>query len=85
MRRVCIGSTNPVKTAAAKTAFAAVFPGEEFEFVGGDDHCHSQLLNRTVNAPSGVSDQPMSDAETLQGARSRVANAMKEARHRISP
>ncbi len=33
-----------------------------------------QLEAISVSVPSGVSDQPMSDAETLQGARNRVEN-----------
>eukprot|EP00048_Salpingoeca_helianthica_P002928 m.62306 g.62306 ORF g.62306 m.62306 type:complete len:192 (-) comp12395_c0_seq1:82-657(-) len=62
MPRVCIASANPVKTAAIRGAFLAVFPSEQFEFF-------------SVDVPSGVSDQPMGDEETLLGARNRVRNA----------
>ncbi|EGD75167.1 hypothetical protein PTSG_06820 [Salpingoeca rosetta] len=66
MKKVCVASTNPVKLRAVETAFKAAFKttGTEdaFEFV-------------TVKAPSGVSDQPMGDAETLTGAKNRVKNA----------
>lgn len=54
---------NPVKIAATQQGFERMFPEEVFEIVG-------------VNAPSGVSDQPMSDKETLLGATQRVENAM---------
>ena len=39
-----------------------MFPEEEFE-------------ERPVEVPSGVADQPMSDEETLTGAKNRVSNA----------
>jgi inosine/xanthosine triphosphatase len=42
--------------------FAQVFPAESFTVSG-------------LSVPSGVSDQPMSDAETLQGAVNRADNA----------
>lgn len=60
--KVAIASGNPVKIAAARAACAAVFPAEEIEFV-------------PVAARSGVSDQPMSDAETRAGAENRAAHA----------
>ena len=60
--RVVVASTNPVKLASAKLAFARVMPDTVCEFI-------------PVSAPSGVSDQPMSDAETLRGARGRVSSA----------
>ena len=39
--------------------------GEDFEFVG-------------ISVPSGVPDQPMSNNETLQGAKNRATNAQTE-------
>jgi inosine/xanthosine triphosphatase len=61
---IVVASTNPVKIAAARQGFAALFSQATLEVDG-------------VNVPSGVSDQPMSDAETLQGARQRAANARR--------
>lgn len=61
---IAVGSKNPVKIAAALKAFEVMFPDQAFEAVGYD-------------ADSGVSDQPMSDAETLQGAKNRAAAALK--------
>lgn len=60
MKTVIIASTNPVKVEVAKQAFTAIFPDETFDFV-------------PQTAESGVSDQPMSEQETVQGARNRVA------------
>ena len=54
MKKVIIASKNPVKINATKKAFEEVF-NEHFEFEG-------------VSADSSVSDQPMSNKETLQGA-----------------
>jgi inosine/xanthosine triphosphatase len=62
MSSVVVASTNPVKIEAARAGFAALFPSEAFTFDG-------------VSVPSGVSAQPMSDAETLQGALNRAARA----------
>lgn len=57
-------STNPVKINASRGGFEKMFPNEKFEVSG-------------VSAPSGVSDQPMSSDETLEGATNRAANARK--------
>lgn len=62
--RIVVASRNPVKANAAGNAFARIFPQRAFD-----------LLQITV--PSGVSDQPMTDEETLQGATVRAANARK--------
>lgn len=61
MKTVVVASTNPVKLQAAREGFTRMFPGETFAVEG-------------VTAPSGVSDQPMSDVETLQGALNRARN-----------
>lgn len=62
MKTVIIASQNPVKIEAVKIAFEKMFKEEQFEFIG-------------ESVPSGVNDQPMSDAETLQGATNRANNA----------
>lgn len=59
MKKVIIGSKNPVKVEVARQAFEQVFPNEEFEFIG-------------YSAISNVSDQPKSDEETLRGAYNRI-------------
>jgi len=48
--------------AAARRGFEAMFAGDDFRFDRAD-------------VPSGVSRQPMTDAETLIGARNRATNA----------
>ena len=61
LRQCVVASRNPVKVEAAQRAIDRVFPTGLFAKAEG------------VAAPSGVSDQPFSDAETLAGARNRVA------------
>jgi len=61
MIRIVVASKNPVKIEAVRDALAALID-EEIELVG-------------VSAQSGVSEQPMSDAETLNGAINRVQHA----------
>ena len=60
---VAVGSLNPAKIEAARLAFSALWPGE-LEDVHG------------CPASSGVADQPMTDAETIRGARNRATGAM---------
>lgn len=62
MLTVIVASYNPVKIEAARLGFEAMFAGETFHF-------------QSMNVPSGVSHQPMTDAETLTGARTRAMNA----------
>ncbi|HLZ63362.1 MAG TPA: inosine/xanthosine triphosphatase [Ktedonosporobacter sp.] len=62
MKKIVVASKNPVKMAAALAGFQAMFPHEQFEIEG-------------VMVPSGVSDQPHSDAETLRGALNRAETA----------
>lgn len=62
MKRIIVASKNPVKLNATLSGFQRMFPNEEFTVEG-------------VAAESGVSDQPMTDDETLTGAQNRVANA----------
>ncbi len=61
-RIVAVGSTNPVKLEAVKAGFRSIFPGDALEFV-------------SLEAASGVSAQPMGDAETRQGAQNRALAA----------
>ncbi len=62
MIKIVVASTNPVKIEAVRRGFAAMFPGAGLAVSG-------------VAVPSGVSDQPMSDAETFQGALNRARHA----------
>jgi len=59
----CVASTNPVKVNAAKASLSQCFPSKETTVVG-------------QKVPSGVPDQPMSDAETRQGALNRAKGAI---------
>ncbi|MEL7061465.1 MAG: inosine/xanthosine triphosphatase, partial [Acidobacteriota bacterium] len=61
-RRVIVGSRNPAKIEAVRRGLDRWVPDPHRVIVG-------------VAVPSGVSDQPMSDAETLRGARHRAARA----------
>ena len=59
MKKVIVASENPVKIKVAEKAFFAVFPDEQFEFIG-------------VKAESGVGDQPMGE-DTRIGANNRLS------------
>jgi len=65
MKKVVIASKNPVKIQAVRKGFQQMFPDQEFEFTG-------------LSVDSGVSDQPMSDEETLEGAKNRADNASQQ-------
>lgn len=58
MIRILVASKNPVKIEAVKDGLKPLL-NDEFEITG-------------VSVPSGVSDQPMSETETLKGASNRV-------------
>lgn len=62
MQTVVVASRNPVKIEAARQGFSRLFPDETFTVMG-------------VDVPSGVSDQPMTDDETYQGAFNRATAA----------
>jgi inosine/xanthosine triphosphatase len=62
MITIIVASKNPVKIEAAREGFARMFPEETLHVSG-------------VSVPSGVSDQPFSALETLQGAYQRALNA----------
>jgi inosine/xanthosine triphosphatase len=59
MKKIIVASKNPVKITATLEGFRSIFPDEEFEAAG-------------VSVPSGVGNQPFSDAETLRGALNRA-------------
>lgn len=63
--KVAVGSTNPVKIKCVELAFKAVWPGKIFEFTG-------------ISVGSEISNQPMSDEESIQGARNRARKALNE-------
>src|SRR5210317_2049768 len=60
--KIVVTSFNPVKIAAVKKAFESQFAEHKLSIL-------------PVMVESGVSDQPMSDRATRQGARNRVDNA----------
>ena len=62
--KVIVASKNPVKVNATRVGFTKMLPGHDFLFEG-------------VSTPSDVSEQPMSDQETYQGALNRARNAKK--------
>lgn len=63
--KIIITSKNPVKRNATIAAFQALFPIDNLQI-------------EEINVLSGVSDQPMTEVETLQGAKKRVENAVME-------
>lgn len=63
--KIVVASENPVKIRAVETGFKAYFRDVEVE---------------SVVAGSGVSDQPLTDKETLLGARNRATEARKKIR-----
>lgn len=60
--KVIIASKNPVKIEACKLGFQSMFPDQVFNYEG-------------VSVESGVSDQPLSEKETFEGAVNRTINA----------
>lgn len=58
-RTVAVGSINPVKIEAVKLAFQLIFPDEKWQVFG-------------VKADSLVRSQPLSDVESISGARNRA-------------
>ena len=65
MKKVAVGSKNPVKINAVKLAFGKVWPDEKFEFIG-------------IDVDSGVASQPMSTAESIKGARNRAIRSQEK-------
>ena len=64
MLKVIVASQNPIKLDCTKNAFSKAFHQQDLKVSG-------------ESLPSGVSDQPMSDEETFDGARNRAENARK--------
>ena len=62
VQNVVIASRNPVKINAVTAGFQKMFPDQEFQFEG-------------ISVSSGVSEQPMSSAETKEGAFNRIKNS----------
>ena len=62
MPKVVVASSNPVKLLAVEAGFSRMFPSNGFEVI-------------SVNVSSGISDQPMSNEETLLGAENRAHKA----------
>lgn len=62
--KIAVGSKNPVKIACVQQAFEKVFPDTTWEVEG-------------IDVVSGVSDQPMSDKESITGARNRAKKALE--------
>ncbi|MCP9763904.1 DUF84 family protein [Lacihabitans soyangensis] len=65
MKRVIVASKNPVKVKATQIGFESMFDQQKFVFEG-------------VEVGSGVSDQPMGDEETFNGAYNRAVKAREQ-------
>lgn len=64
MSTIIVASKNPVKIEAASLGFQRMLAGSQFDLRG-------------ISVPSGVPDQPTSDAQTLIGATNRANAASK--------
>ena len=62
MDRIVVASQNPVKINATRLGFESMFRRDDFQMT-------------SISVPSGVSDQPMSSSETLDGAINRARSA----------
>ena len=62
--KIAVGSTNPVKIKATEDAFRTLWPKKKWIVEG-------------IKVPSGISDQPMSDEESIKGATTRAKKALK--------
>jgi inosine/xanthosine triphosphatase len=65
MKKIIVGSKNPVKIKATLKAFKKVFKNEKFKIEG-------------VDVPSGVPSQPMGNEQTIKGSLNRANNAYKK-------
>jgi len=65
MEHIVIASNNPVKVQATLNGFRRMFPEVEYAF-------------SAVTVPSDISAQPLTDAETLQGAGNRARHAREQ-------
>lgn len=68
---IAVGSKNQVKIRAARNGFKKVLKYTEEE-------AESLLTLEGFDVPSGISDQPLSDEETLKGAINRAEAAYNE-------
>jgi inosine/xanthosine triphosphatase len=81
MPLIIIASTNPVKIDATRLGFEKMFSQDAESILrlrgasAQDTTPKSNFHFQGVDVPSGVSHQPMTDAETLTGARTRAENA----------
>lgn len=62
MKSIVVASRNPVKVQSTRSGFERMFPDADFRI-------------ETVSVDSGVSHQPMTEGETLQGAENRAGAA----------
>lgn len=60
---VAVGSINPIKIESVRLAFSAVWPDRDWTVKG-------------IDVESGVSAQPMSDTESMTGARNRAVKSL---------
>ena len=67
--RVAVGSTNPCKIEAVRQAFTDMFHRQQH-------HNNAEIVISSHDAKSGVSDQPMGDTETKEGAYNRAIAAL---------
>jgi inosine/xanthosine triphosphatase len=65
LKTVVVASQNPVKIQAVLRGFQRMFTGQEFAV-------------QSISVPSGVSRQPLTNAETLQGAVNRAGGAQSQ-------
>ncbi|HET7059911.1 MAG TPA: inosine/xanthosine triphosphatase [Candidatus Saccharimonadales bacterium] len=63
--KVAVGSKNPVKIESVRLAFKALWPDKKWQVEG-------------VGVASDVSDQPMSDEESIKGAHNRAQKALEK-------
>lgn len=61
---IAVGSKNPTKINAVREAYKLVWPDETIEII-------------TIDSPSGVSNQPVTDKESIKGATNRAKHALK--------
>jgi inosine/xanthosine triphosphatase len=63
--KIAVGSTNPVKINAVKLAFKKVFKNQK-------------IIVKGIEVSSGITNQPMSDKESLKGAHNRAKKSLNE-------
>ncbi|OGY19183.1 MAG: hypothetical protein A2784_02550 [Candidatus Chisholmbacteria bacterium RIFCSPHIGHO2_01_FULL_48_12] len=63
--KVAVGSKNPVKIEAVKLAFEQIWPQRKWQVMA-------------IEVKHGITDQPMSDRESIRGAKNRARRALKK-------